>query len=87
MTFHLYWLDKNWQERGCANHFNLLVHNDTKTYETYINPFYDYRSDMSVEVVRRSDITDFIRHLESEGYTNPAASKEEKEGYDDIERE
>ena len=83
MDFHLYWLDKNWQGRGCANNFNLLVHNDTKTYETYINPFCGYRSDMSVEAVRRSDITDFIKHLERDGYTELTASKEEKEEHDD----
>lgn len=65
---HLYWLDKNWQSRGVANHYNLIVYPDSKEYKVFVNAFYDYRKPTDIEVKRKSDITDYIKYLDNLGY-------------------
>lgn len=69
MKIHLYWLDKNWHERGYANNYNLIVYMEDKTYKVYTNAFYDYRWPEDIEVKKKSDITDYIEYLKENGFT------------------
>lgn len=68
MTLHLYWLDKNWKSKGEANHYNLVVDLEDGTYEVYINSFCGYTNLNDIEVRRKSDIMDYIKHLKAEGF-------------------
>ena len=68
MRIHLYWLDKNWRGRGCANHFNLIVDMDNKTYKVYTNSYYCYNKPEDIEVKRKSDILEYIDYLQKNGF-------------------
>jgi hypothetical protein len=68
MQIHLYWQDKNWEDRGYANNYNLIVYMEDKTYKVYTNPYYDYNMIYDIEVKRKSDITDYIEYLKDNGY-------------------
>lgn len=50
MKLHLFWIDKNWEERGYAKNYNLIVDMEDRTYKTYTNPFYDYNKREDIEV-------------------------------------
>lgn len=69
MRLHLFWLDKNWQSKGCANNFNLIVDMDKKTYKVYTNSYYGYYRPEDIEVKKKSDITDYIEYLKKNGFT------------------
>lgn len=69
MRLHLYWLDKNWQSRGYANNFNLIIDMDKKTYKVYTNPYMAYYKPEDIEVKKKSDITDYIEYLKKNGFT------------------
>lgn len=69
MKLHLFWLDKNWEERGYANNYNLIIDMEKKIYKVYINSFYAYDRAEDIEVVRKSDITDYIEYLKENGFT------------------
>lgn len=68
MKLHLFWIDKNWKERGYSNNFNLIVDMENRTYKTFINPFYDYIHREDIEVKKKSDITDYIDYLKENGF-------------------
>ena len=68
MKIHLYWLDKNWQSRGYANNYNLIVDMEDKTYKTYTNSFCGYRYLDDIEVKKKSDIIDYIKYLKTNGF-------------------
>ena len=78
MTLHLYYLDKNWREKGAAENFNLIVDMENKTYKVYSNSYYGYNSPNSVEVKRKSDITDYLEFLKANDFV------EQKEPLDNI---
>ena len=69
MRLHLFWIDKRWQERGCANNYNLVVDMENKTYKVYVNPFYAYYRAEDIEVKKKSDITDYVEYLKENGFT------------------
>ena len=68
MKIHLFWIDKRWRERGCANNYNLIVDMENKTYKVYTNPFYAYHRNEDIEVKRKSDITDYVEYLKHNGF-------------------
>lgn len=68
MNLHLYWIDKNWKEKGAAENFNLIVDTENKLYRTYTNSYYGYNSPGSIEVKRKSDITDYIEYLKADNF-------------------
>lgn len=68
MKIHLYWLDKNWQSRGYANNYNLIVDMENKTYKTYIDSFCGYICLSDIEVKRKLDITEYIKYLKMNGF-------------------
>lgn len=68
MTLHLFWLDKEWQERGVARNYNLIIYLDEKAYRDYTNAFYGYHRPEDIEVKRKRDITDYIDYLKSNGF-------------------
>ena len=68
MKIHLYWLEKNWQSKGCANNYNLIADMENKTYYIYTNSFYGYRHPEDIEVKRKSDIADYIEYLKTNGF-------------------
>ena len=68
MRLHLYWLDKNWQSRGYANNFNLIIDMDKKTYKVYTNPYTAYYKPEDIEVKKKSDITDYIEYLKKNNF-------------------
>lgn len=64
MRLHLYWRDKTWKnKKSAAENVNLIIDTDRKLYKIYVNPYYDYRSVESIEVVKKSDILYYISHL------------------------
>ena len=63
MRLHLFWLDKNWKEKGCADNYNLVVDMENKTYKVYVDAFCGYRNQEDIEVKKKSDITDYIEYL------------------------
>lgn len=69
MRLHLFWIDKRWQERGYANNYNLVVDMENKTYKVYVNPFYAYHRAEDIEVKKKSDITDYMKYLKENGFT------------------
>lgn len=68
MKIHLFWIDRNWETKGYANNYNLVVDFEKKTYLVYQNPFYDYRGPEDIQVVKKSDIKNYIEHLKKEGF-------------------
>ena len=68
MRLHLFWLDKNWKEKGVADNYNLIVDLENKTYKVYSNAFYGYYNPEDIEVKRKSDITDYIEYLKRKGF-------------------
>lgn len=68
MRIHLFWLDKNWQSRGYANNFNLVVNMKEKTYKVFVNSYYAYRRPEDIEVKKKSDVTDYIEYLKENGF-------------------
>lgn len=69
-TLSLHYLDKNWQKRGYANHIHLIIDFDAKVYRKLVNfglPNFDRQN--IIEVVRKSDIDDYVEHLKAFGFT------------------
>lgn len=69
LTLHLYYIDKNWKTKSCASNFNLVVYLDDKAYKTFVNPFYGYDKPEDIEVKKKSDLLDYIKYLEKNGFT------------------
>ena len=68
--FSLHWLDKNWRGRGYANHRHLIIDTDNRVYRfcvNYVMPNFN-RPD-TIEVVRKSDIDDYVKHLQAMGFS------------------
>lgn len=68
-TLSLHWMDKNWKCRGYAKHKHLIIDMDAKVYrllENYGVP--DFNRANIIEVVRKSDIYDYAKHLQSIGF-------------------
>ena len=71
MELHLYYLDKNWKQRGdWAHNYNLVVDLGNKTYKIYVSPFYGYERSSDIEVKRKSDIMDYIEYLKENGFVD-----------------
>ena len=68
MRRHLFWLDKNWNEKGCADNYNLVVDMESRTYKFYINPYYGYYKEEDIEVKRKADILDYMEYLKKNGF-------------------
>lgn len=69
MKLHIYWLDKNWQKRGYAENIHLYIDYNTKQFKKVVT-YTNYTSDGSIEAVRKSDILDFIKLLQRDGFTD-----------------
>lgn len=78
MKLHLFWLDKNWKKKhkGAAEHYNLLVDFETKTYKVYINPYCNYQLPDDIEVAKKTDIMEYKEYLIKNGF-KPENNKEE----------
>lgn len=68
MKLHLYWLDKNWKIKGCADNYHLVVDFLNKTYKLQVNPFCGYLYPEDIEVKRKSDIIDYIEYLKKKDF-------------------
>ena len=70
MLIHLYWVDKNWDKRPDhdAHNEHLYVDYDKKIFQRCINNFVAWNYAKDVEVTRRSDLRDYMKYLESEGF-------------------
>lgn len=53
MRLHLFWKDKNWESKGCADNYNLIVDMKNKTHKVYVNAFYGYHRAEGIEVKRK----------------------------------
>lgn len=69
MELHLFWIDKNWKQRGYAKNYNLLVNLTMKSYTIFINSFFAYEKAEDIEVKKKSDIIDYIKYLNENGFT------------------
>lgn len=67
MRLHIYWLDKNWRSKGAAENVHLYVDYTSKTYQKIIN-YMCQTSTGSIEAKRKSDILDFIKILQRDGF-------------------
>lgn len=68
MKLHLFWLDKNWKKKDCADNYNLIADMKNRTYKIYINSFYGYYRTEDIEVKKKSDIIDYIEYLKENGF-------------------
>lgn len=68
MKLHLFWLDKRWKEKSCADNYNLIVDMENKTYKIYTNAFYGYYQPEDIEVKKKSDISDYTEYLKRNGF-------------------
>ena len=57
-------MDKNWKGRGYANHIHLTVNFTNKTYKKAINYTVPLFGHNSIEVKRKSEISEYIEYLE-----------------------
>lgn len=69
MKQHLFYIDKNWEYRGYARNYNLIINFECKTYKIYINPFMDYEQATDIEVKKKKDILNYISYLKENGFT------------------
>ena len=69
MKLHLFWIDKNWKYKTCADNYNLIVDMENKTYKIFINPYMGYYGPDDIEVKRKSDIVDYIEYLKANNFT------------------
>lgn len=70
---HLYWLENNWQKRGYAMNYNLVVDLEEKTFRTYTNSFYGYERPEDIEVKRKTDIFNYVAYLKECGFREEKA--------------
>lgn len=69
MLIHLYWVDKNWNKRGGeAHNEHLYVDYAKKIFQRCVNNYVSDNSAKNVEVTRRSDLRDYMKYLESQGF-------------------
>lgn len=70
MLIHLYWVDKNWDKRADhdAHNEHLYVDYAKKIFQRCVNNYVSDNSAKNVEVTRRSDLRDYMKYLESEGF-------------------
>lgn len=70
---HLYWLENNWQKRGYAMNYNLVVDLGEKTFRTFTNSFYGYENPEDIEVKRKIDIVNYVGYLKLCGFREEKA--------------
>ena len=69
MKLHLFWIDNNWKrDNRTANNYNLIVDMENKTYKQFVNPYYGYNKPEDIEVKRKSDIVEYIKHLKENDF-------------------
>lgn len=68
MRLHFYWIDKNWQHRGYARNYNVVVDFKRKTYYIYINSYYDYNTPDDIEIKTKNNILRFVEYLKYENF-------------------
>lgn len=68
MRLHLFWIDKKWEQKGCADNYNLIIDMEKKVYKVYTNPYYSYRRPEDIEIKRKSDITEYVEYLKENGF-------------------
>jgi hypothetical protein len=68
MKLHLYWFDKNYKAKGVAHNYNMLIDMQARTYKLWTNTYGDYHNSDSIEVVRKSDLIDYEKYLQSIGF-------------------
>ena len=70
MLIHLYWVDKNWDKRADhdAHNEHLYVDYAKKIFQHCVNNYVSDNSAKNVEVTRRSDLRDYMKYLESQGF-------------------
>lgn len=66
---HLYYLDKNWKkEKRTAKNYNLIIDFENKTFEIYITPILMYTEINDIEVVRKSELLDYVEFLKNNNF-------------------
>lgn len=69
MQIQLYWIDKNWQKRGSeAKNEHLYVDYAQGAYKYSVDCYGVDNSAKNVEVVRKSDLKDYMKALEQNGF-------------------
>lgn len=68
MRIVLFYRDKNWKERGYANHIWLSIYPESKTYQKVVTMYEDIGSNNVVEIKRKSDVADMIEYLKVNNY-------------------
>lgn len=73
IKLHLYWLEKNWQNRGYSMNYNLVVDLEEKTFCTFTNSTYCYEYPEDIEVKRKIDISNYVDYLKERGFREEKA--------------
>lgn len=73
IKLHLYWLEKNWQNRGYSMNYNLVVDLEEKTFRTFTNSTYCYEYPEDIEVKRKIDIFNYVDYLKERGFREEKA--------------
>ena len=68
MRIVLFYRDKNWKERGYANHIWLSIYPESKTYQKVVTMYEDIGSNNVAEIKRKSDVADMIEYLKVNNY-------------------
>ena len=69
MSIDLYYNEKNWKQRGYGNNIHLLVYYNLKKFRYLTNTKAEGMISNSVQVLRKGDIEDYVKDLESEGFS------------------
>ncbi len=64
----LFYRDKNWEQRGYANHLWLNIYPEEKKYSKVVTMCKDVFRHNIVEVARKVDIDDMVTYLKSKHY-------------------
>lgn len=68
MRLHLFYLDKEWKEKGAAENYNLSINMENRTYKIYTDAFCGYYELEDIEVKKKSDIDEYVKYLKKNGF-------------------
>lgn len=69
MSIDLYYNDNNWKQRGEGINVHLIVYYNLKRFRYLINTKAEGMISNSVQVLRKGDIDEYVKDLESEGFS------------------
>ena len=69
MSIDLYYNDNKWKQRGEGQNVHLLVYYNLKNFRYLTNTKAEGMLSNSVQVLRKGDLEEYVKELESEGFS------------------